>query len=112
MKCFTALVCTLSRRAVFFLVLLCVVSLQPRAPAAVLITEFLAHNDGLLQDEDLESPDWIEIYNGGGAPVNLGGWHLTDEPGNLTKWTFPATNLAAGARLVVFASGKNRAMAG
>ena len=30
--------------------------------ASVTINEFLANNGGGLQDEDLESPDWIEIY--------------------------------------------------
>jgi hypothetical protein len=83
-----------------------------RGHGAVTINEFLAANDGLLRDEDLQSSDWIEIYNSGPNAVNLAGWHLTDEPANLTKWTFPATNLPAGGYLVVFASGKDRAVAG
>ena len=78
----------------------------------VVINEFLANNGGGLRDEDLESPDWIELHNTGPAAVNLGGWHLTDNVGNPTKWTFPATNLPAGGYLVVFASGKNRANPG
>lgn len=82
------------------------------SPAAVLINEFLTSNGGGLRDEDLESPDWIEIYNSGPGAVNLGGWRLTDDAGNLAKWTFPATNLPAGGYLVVFASGKNRANLG
>lgn len=80
--------------------------------AAVVINEFLASNGGGLRDEDLESPDWIEIYNSGPGAVNLGGWRLTDDAGDFEKWTFPATNLPAGGYLVVFASGKNRAVAG
>ncbi len=86
--------------------------LAGRAPAALSISEFLAINDGLLSDEDSESPGWIEIYNSGPGTVNCNGWHLTDNAGNLSKWTFPATNLPAGGYLVVFASGKNRAVAG
>jgi CotH protein/lamin tail-like protein/chitobiase/beta-hexosaminidase-like protein len=88
--------------------------LWSRAPAnaAVSISEFLAANGGALRDEDFQSPDWIEIYNSGPGAVNLGGWHLTDDAGNLALWTFPPTNLPAGAFLVVFASGKNRATAG
>ena len=39
-------------------------------------------------------------------------WHLTDDAGSLSKWTFPATNLAPDSYLIVFASGKNRATAG
>lgn len=84
----------------------------PVTKGAVRITEFLSANDGLLRDEDLESPDWIELYNSGPGIVNLGGWHLTDDANDPTKWTFPSTNLVPGQYLVVFASGKNRAMAG
>src|SRR5262249_1202130 len=38
----------------------------------------------------------------------LGGYHLTDNTDNLSKWTFPAIDLGPGGYLVVFASGKNR----
>jgi len=79
---------------------------------ALQISEVLVENEGGLQDADFQSPGWIEIHNETGAAVNLGGWRLTDDPLVLNKWTFPAQNLAAGARLVVFASGKNRAVAG
>jgi hypothetical protein len=79
------------------------------APAQELrITEFLASNAGGLRDADGDSPDWIEIHNPTEASVELTGWHLTDVPDDLTRWTFPATHLAAGGYLVVFASGKDR----
>ncbi len=97
------------RISLLILVWLC---LSSPTRAAVVITEFLANNGGGLRDEDLESPDWIEIYNSGPGAVNLGGWRLTDDAGDLAKWTFPATNLPAGGYIVVFASGKNRAIAG
>jgi hypothetical protein len=76
------------------------------------IFEFLASNTGSLPDEDGDSSDWIEIYNAGPGAVNLAGWRLTDDPDSLAKWVFPATNLASGQFLVVFASGKNRAVPG
>ncbi|MBI5385210.1 MAG: lamin tail domain-containing protein [Verrucomicrobia bacterium] len=79
---------------------------------AVAITEFMAGNSGFLLDQDGDSPDWIEIFNGTAAPVDLAGWSLTDNVGNLRKWLFPATNLAANSFLIVFASGKDRATAG
>jgi hypothetical protein len=78
----------------------------------VIITEFLAENDRGLLDEDGEEQDWIEIYNAGTNAVNLDGWFLTDSSGNLTKWRFPATTLPANQYLVVFASDKNRRIAG
>ena len=84
----------------------------PRSRAGVTINEFVAENDGGLHDRDGATPDWIELFNDSLAPVNLGGWHLTDNATNLTKWTFPATNISAGGYLIVFASGKDRATNG
>ena len=72
------------------------------------ITEFLAVNDDGIEDSDGERSDWIEIWNSSGVGGDLGGWYLTDDPANLTKWTFPAVQLGSGDYLVVFASGKDR----
>jgi len=80
----------------------------PLAGAEPLITEFLASNSTTLFDQDRESSDWIEVHNPDPAPVNLGGWYLTDTASNRTRWQFPAVTLAPGAYLVVFASNKNR----
>ena len=79
---------------------------------ALQITELLTENDGGLTDVDGDTPDWIELFNNDPGPLNLGGWRLTDTATNLAKWIFPATNLPSGSYLVVFASGKNRAVAG
>jgi hypothetical protein len=86
--------------------------LAKAAAQDVLITEFMAANTTTLRDENLDSSDWIEVYNAGTNIVNLSGWYLTDSVVNLLKWGFPATNLSANGFLVVFASGKNRATAG
>ena len=83
-----------------------------RAAEAVFIAEFMAANNGVLLDEDGDSPDWIEIHNAGTNAVGLNNWCLTDNPGNLTRWRFPATNLAPNGYLVVFASGKDRRVPG
>ncbi len=79
---------------------------------ALVINEILADNVGGLEDEDRDSPDWIELYNGTATAVNLDGWYLSDNDANLTKWRFPAQTLEPGAYLVVFASGKDRRVAG
>ncbi len=75
------------------------------------ITEFMAANGRTLADEDQEYPDWIEIFNSG-PDIDLQGWALTDSRANPAKWVFPSTNLTAGSYLVVFASGKDRAVPG
>ncbi len=77
------------------------------------ISEFLADNsEALFTDEDDRPSDWIEIQNVGAAAASIAGYHLSDDPADLSKWTFPDESIAPGAYLVVFASGKNRAIAG
>lgn len=71
-----------------------------------IITEFTASNNDLLTDGYGENSDWIEIFNAGDLALDIGGWYLTDDASDLTKWTFPTANLAAGEYLVVFASGR------
>lgn len=81
-------------------------------PGEPIISEFLTQNDSGLLDEDGGASDWIEIHNPGNDPVLLGGYYLTDNSANPTRWTFPNTTLEPGGYLVVFASGKDRAVAG
>lgn len=81
--------------------------LEPRhlLAGAPIISEFMASNSSSLADSTGANRDWIEIFNAGDAAIDLAGWHLTDDAGNLTKWTFPTANLPAGGFLIVFASG-------
>jgi hypothetical protein len=82
------------------------------ARGQVLISEFMASNGQTLADEDGDYSDWIELYNPGDASVNLDGWFLTDDASDLTKWRFPDVSIAAKGFLLVFASGKDRGIAG
>ena len=79
---------------------------------AVVINEFLAVNTSGLQDQDGDRSDWIELKNTDASPINVAGWHLTDDDQDLDKWTLPSASIPAGGYLVVFASGKDRAVAG
>ncbi|MDA7865423.1 CotH kinase family protein [Akkermansiaceae bacterium] len=78
------------------------------ATAAPVISEFMASNETTLSDEDGDFPDWIEIFNPEGVPVDLAGYYLTDDSQVLNRWVFPSTMLGPGEWLVVFASGKDR----
>ena len=79
----------------------------PLALGEVLLSEFMASNDDALLDGDGNSSDWIEIWNSTEGTVSLDGWYLTDDPGELTKWPFPAHSLAPDEFLLVFASGQS-----
>ncbi len=49
--------------------------------------------------------DWIELSNELAQPVNLSGWHLSDDPDTPDKWTFPNLTLPPFGHVIVFASG-------
>lgn len=90
-------------------------SLEPRMvldAANLVISEFLASNSGGLRDQDGETSDWIEIYNADSTAVNLDNWFLSDNAALPDKWAFPAETIQPGEYLVVFASGKDRAIVG
>ena len=72
------------------------------------IHEFLASNASGLKDEDGDSSDWIEIWNGSSGAVDLAGWYLSDDLSDLSRWTLPSRVVPAGGALIVFASGKDR----
>jgi hypothetical protein len=76
------------------------------------ISEVVTVGNDSFQDEDDDTPDWLEIYNPTDAAINLAGYHLTDDATDLVKWTFPSYQLPAGGYLVVFASDKDRAVSG
>ncbi len=76
------------------------------------ITEFLASNGQVLADSDGDYSDWIEIYNPGPLAGSLAGYYLTDSTNVLAQWKFPAVTMQPNTYLIVFASGKDRAVAG
>ena len=53
---------------------------------AVVINEVLA-NSGTAQG------DWIELYNSSDAPIDIGGWYLSNDPLVLNKYQLPANTI-------------------
>jgi hypothetical protein len=83
-------------------------TLENRCMMAVVLSEFVADNQGGIRDLEGQRQDWIEIANTGASAVNLGGYFLSDDAATPAKWQIPAgVTMAAGERLVVFASGKD-----
>ena len=74
------------------------------AGADVVINELMARNRGAHTNATGDDrADWIELHNNGALPVDLTGWHLSDDPFDLMKWTFPATTIQAGGYLLIYA---------
>ena len=78
----------------------------------IVINEILSSNSYTNTDEDGSYQDWIEVYNNGTMAVNLSGYGLSDDATILFKWTFPSVSIAPGEYLLVWASDKNRTVAG
>ncbi|MGY8687667.1 MAG: lamin tail domain-containing protein, partial [Verrucomicrobiales bacterium] len=89
-----------------FLVVL-LLSLPLSGFGSLSISEFLAMNGGRDPDKDGDHSDWIEIHNSGETDVDLEGWHLTDDPDNLSKWKLPQRSVSPGAYTIIHASGKD-----
>ncbi len=77
------------------------------AQSQVVINEYSAANRDVWTDNYGDDPDWFELYNSGGAAVNLGGYFLTDNPDNLDKWEIPlGFTVNAGETVRIWASGR------
>ena len=90
------------------LVVLLTVGLN-RASAQLYINEFMPSNTGVVLDPDYkQTADWIEIFNSGNTPVDLGGFFLTDNLMKRTKWSIPAgVQIAAHGYLTFWADNMN-----
>ncbi len=68
-------------------------------PGSVVINEVLAHSHAL-------EPDWIELHNTTGLPINIGGWFLSDnndDDPNIMKYEIPTgTSIPANGYIVFY----------
>ncbi len=70
-------------------------SAQAMMPGTVTINEVLA-NAGASQS------DWIELKNNTNAPVNVGGWYLSDDAGDLEKYRIADGTMIPAEGYLVF----------
>lgn len=76
----------------------------------IFINEFMASNGQTIADENGEFDDWVEIYNAGSTPFDLGGKYVTDDLSEPTQWQIPTTNpslttVPAGGYLILWFDG-------
>jgi hypothetical protein len=86
-------------------------------PGVVYINEWMAANtsaSGIADPADGNYDDWFELYNPGSAPVDLGGYSLTDTLTNRLQYRIPNNGqyvISPGGFLLVWAdneTGQNR----
>ncbi len=71
----------------------------PSTLLPVVINEWMADNvgpAGLPDPADGLFQDWFELFNPNLTPVNLSGYHLTDDTGRPMKFTIPTNTIIAG----------------
>jgi hypothetical protein len=64
-------------------------------PGSMVVNEVLAHSHA-------EAADWIELHNTTGAAINIGGWFLSDDGNDLTKYQIADGTVIAGNGYLVF----------
>ncbi|WP_462280665.1 CotH kinase family protein [Salinivirga cyanobacteriivorans] len=84
------------------------VSISDSSGQSLVINEVMFANHSTIEDEDGDTPDWVELFNSGNETLNLRGYQLTDDTTEISHWSFPDYNMMPGEFLVVFLSGKNR----
>ncbi len=89
--------------------------LEDYSEITLVINEFMAKNDGYIQDPaDNDYDDWIEIYNYGDCAIDMGGMYLTDDDPcdpSAVWWQIPynfpdETTIAGGGYLLIWADGE------
>lgn len=70
------------------------------------INEFMASNATTTSDDLGEFDDWVELYNGGSASINLQNKFLTDNLTRPDKWALPAITLDPGTFLLLWLDGQ------
>jgi hypothetical protein len=73
----------------------------------LVLNELLAVNVAANADPSDEFDDWIELFNGGEAPVSLEDVYLSDDPAAPARWALPTDEpLEPGGHLVVWCDGE------
>ncbi len=76
-----------------------------RVGAQVVISEFMAINNSTVTNTLGQTSDWIELHNGSTNAVDLAGWYLTDDPGDLIQCALLSTNIGAGGFVLIHCCG-------
>jgi hypothetical protein len=58
----------------------------------IVLNEFMADNKHIITDESGKHEDWIEIFNYGDKPVDIGGLYFTDDFSNPKIFRIPPGN--------------------
>lgn len=75
------------------------------APASLMISEAAPSNRTYLRQRGGVYYDWVELTNGSGQALDIGGYRLTTDSNDATGCVLPAVTLAPGETFLVLCSG-------
>ena len=80
---------------------------QCRGAGQIVINEVFVSgfNGSEIFDHGFKISDWIEVFNGTGAVIDLAGWYLSDSKGSKKKWQIPSGTIPANGYRVFYANG-------
>lgn len=90
--------------------LMSVISICSSSVGQVRINEFLANNVSVNPDicDYDDFSDWVELYNDGSSEAEIGGYYLTGDINQPTKWKIPAgTVIPPKGYLLIWCDGNN-----
>ncbi|MDD3410865.1 MAG: CotH kinase family protein [Eubacteriales bacterium] len=84
--------------------LLCLTACAAQAEGKLCVNELCSSNKTCYLDYYGQSSDWIELYNGTDAAIELEGWSLSKDEDRPRQFVFSARTLEAGERLLLSAA--------
>lgn len=72
------------------------------------INEYMNNNEATNYDEDMDSGNWVEIYNYGESDIDLLGYSISDEETNINKYVLPSVIIKKGEYLSIYLDGKDK----
>ncbi|MEI6574905.1 MAG: CotH kinase family protein [Bacteroidota bacterium] len=82
-------------------------TIQPKLyPGELVINEFMADNRNTAKDPQGDYADWVELFNNTKENIRLFNLHMTDDPQQVFKWSFPDTIIPPKSYLSFWADNK------
>ncbi len=94
-------------RILLWAALLAAVTVFTSHAQEVIISEVVSDNTK-IDDEDANSPAWIELHNTGDSDAVLDGYYLTDSEETPNLWQIESLTIPRNEVRLIFASGKDR----
>ena len=78
----------------------------------LVINELMPVNSTIIADQNGEFDDWIEIFNLSSSSIDVSGYYISDNKGDISKWQIPEGTLITGNGYLIIWADKDTTQAG